>query len=288
MSERKVAMKRFLVVLVVCLVFGGCMAERFYSNDYVAPAEAAVSAIETSGGWSADDTAHTWTLDSTVTTADADVYVVNVNADVTGYIGPNMKVRLKDGGVTKYFGVLTVGTYSAGVTPLRLFGGTDYVLSGTITEPAYSYARAPFGWPVSEDKWTITKTYSSNVTQSPVTLDTWYEFGDVVLPAGNYRIGYRVLGQINRATGYQIFSFLSTLATTSAAETDKSMTDVLAMLASSSVLQGSIHEFKAEKYLAISSETTYYLNLKSVYAVDSLYTVGVDIPTVIYAVWGGL
>lgn len=261
------------------------MASRAANNNFIQTVQEA-----STSGWVGDDETHTWTLSSTVTTADADVYVVNVDADVTGYIGANMKVRLEDGGTVKYFGVLSVGAYSAGVTPVYLFGGTDYVLSGTITAPAYSSARAPFGFPMNKNKWKITVTDVTYRSQAAPTIYVWYNVGgtneQIIVPKGLWEIGYKAFVSGNSSTGST--EIWTTLSTANNTESDSSFTNIEYVFGANSSIPLVGNVMRAEGIVEITSDTTYYLNLSFAAGATLLYTGGNTTPTVLYAVWGGL
>lgn len=272
-----------LVFVLFVFVVGGCMAKA-QNNSYVADVQNfAVS------GWTADDEEHTWTLASVSTTADADVYVVTVNADVTGTIGANFKVRLKDGGTTKYFGVLSVSAYSGGVTTLYLFGGTDYVLSGTISEFSYSVARSPFGWPMDEDKWAITYTNATLQYAASLANDTWTNINDASLrvPAGLWNFKYQVSAEV-LFTGYASAAILSTTLSDANNTSISELEELLHLVASVSNIR---HTFSHSKMIDLSAEQTYYLNTKyfmSGSTISYLANGGDVTPTIIRAVWGGL
>lgn len=240
-------------------------------------------------GWTADDEEHVWELSSVSTTADADVYVLTVDADVTGTIGANFKVRLKDSGTTKYFGVLSVGAYSGGYTTVYLFGGTDYALSGTISEFSYSIARSPLGWPMNEDKWAITYTDSSLRYAASLTNDTWTNINSASLrvPAGLWNFKYQVSAEI-LFVGYASAAIISTTLSDANNTSISELEELLHLVASVSNIR---HTFSHSKMIELSVEKTYYLNTK--YYVSgstaSYMANGGDVtPTIIRAVWGGL
>lgn len=275
--------KKWLVAVVALSLFlEACMASKAANNDFIETVQEA-----STSGWVGDDETHTWTLASTVTTADADVYVVNVDADVTGYIGANMKVRLEDGGVVKYFGVLQVGAYSAGVTPVYLFGGTDYVLSGTISEFSYSSARAPFGFPMSADKWKIEIVDSNSYTQSSPTFEVAYNLGglSITIPKGLWNIDYFVLLKSINSISAETWAALST---SSSAFADPTTGQTLTQIhyIGSTYLANTAHGSAVQD---LSSETTFYLIMQTISTVTTEITFHGSLnPTVIRAVWGGL
>jgi len=241
-------------------------------------------------GWMDEPEVRTWAYVETITTADADVYLVHINEDVTGLIGPNLKVRLYNPTV-KYFGILSVGAYADGVTPVYLFGGKDYVLDGleAISNVSFSSARAPIGFPMNPDKWSI--VYSDSTLQFAGSLanDTWVNINNASLrlPPGLWDVGYKVSAEVlcvSYATAIILSATLSDADNTSIAERENFVHIV-----------GSVanyrNSFFHNKTVELSAEQTYYLNTKYYVTgatVDYLANGGDATPTVIRAVWGGL
>lgn len=241
-------------------------------------------------GWMAEPEVRTWTYLETITTASADVYVVNVDEDVTGLIGPNLKVRLSNPTV-KYFGVLSVGAYADGVTPVYLFGGTDYVLDGleAITDVSFSNARAPFGFPLSEDKWAIEVVDDQDRSQLTPALNDWYNINSnaIVLPAGVWGVSYKTLAVAG--SPITAINLNTTLSTSASSESDNRfrVSSHIAGSTAGDVIVTSTHE--TERQVFLSSETTFYLLFSTGYSsVGGLAYYGATTPTVIRAVWGGL
>lgn len=258
------------------------MASRAANNNFITTVQEA-----STSGWVGDDETHTWTLSSTETTSDADVYVVNVDADVTDYIGANMKVRLEDDGTVKYFGVLSVGAYSGGVTPVSLFGGTDYVLSGTITEFYYSSARAPFGFPLSEDKWAVemVDTTDRSIAYSAAVTNI-YAGHKLILPAGYWGVSSSAYFVGNNGASSQNMTL--GLSTSSSAISSARLLKEIQNTSSGTNISMTFDLPRV--WIDLSSETTYYLI--SIYVSATATTMGIygstNTPTVIRAVWGGL
>ncbi len=286
---------KMLVLVVLVLALEACMAKA-QNNSYVVDVQDFAAS-----GWIADDEEHTWTLASVSTTADADVYVVTVDADVTGTIGANFKVRLKDGGTTKYFGVLSVGAYSGGLTTLYLFGGTDYVLSGTIGEFSYSSARAPFGWPMNPNKWTILFEDNTYISDGTVVDGEYKNQGSYALtaPAGLWNISYITRSQ---AQGYEesnigIATVLSTSSLTTSSNDDNfdETRDKFECVGEveAGKWRGVGGMLRGKMNVELSSDTTFYIKYYPDGLVGSDFIVYVNTSsgtsiTFIRAVWGGL
>lgn len=241
-------------------------------------------------GWMDEPEVRTWTYVETITTADADVYLVHINEDVTGLIGPNLKVRLYNPTV-KYFGVLSVGAYADGVTPVYLFGGTDYVLDGleAISNISFSSARAPIGFPMNPDKWSI--VYSDSTLQFAGSLanDTWVNINNASLrvPAGLWNFKYQVSAEVLFA-GYVGAAIISTTLSDANNTSISEFEELFHLVASVSNIR---QTFSSSKTIELSVEKTYYLNTKYFSggaAADYMANGGDVTPTIIRAVWGGL
>lgn len=239
-------------------------------------------------GWMDEPEARTWTYVETLTTSSVDVYVVNVNEDATGLIGPNLKVRLSNPTV-KYFGVLAVGAYADGVTPVYLFGGTDYVLDGleAITDVSFSNARAPFGFPLSEDKWAVEMVDAADRTIA-------YSAGVVQINAAHYLRLPQGLWKVSSSAYFAGNNGASSQNMTVGLSTSPSSISSTRLLKeiqnTSSGTNISMTFDLAPVSIDVASETTYYLI--AIYSSATATTMGfygsTNTPTVIRAVWGGL
>ncbi|MDQ3004342.1 MAG: hypothetical protein M3R47_03020 [Chloroflexota bacterium] len=201
----------------------------------------------------------TWSYSS----VDGVTGVISVNADVTGLIGLGYKIGIVQT-TQKYAIVTKVGAFSGGVTLLTCYFGTDYTLANAaITVPKYSPVKAPFGFPMDQDKWTITLSDTTNATQASPTANTWYNLGSLsfAVHIGVWRVPYElameVVTTLAAATnvGYRV-----TLSTANNSESDSGMTSV--KTSAMPVITGGIDRtsFHREKLLALTSKTTYYLN----------------------------
>jgi hypothetical protein len=93
-----------------------------------------------------DDVIAGWAFDSDAWTY-ASATTFTVTGNVTARFPKGTKIRLKQGGGYKYFFVIAAA-YSAPDTTITLTGGTDYsLINAAITDPYYSYAETPQGFP---------------------------------------------------------------------------------------------------------------------------------------------
>jgi hypothetical protein len=92
-----------------------------------------------------------------------------------------MKLKLTQTTV-KYFIVTAITS-----TTITLYGGTDYTLSNaSITLPYFSSTKAPFGFPLNPDKWSVSYLNNTQVSQLDATTSTIYNIGSrsVSIPIG--------------------------------------------------------------------------------------------------------
>lgn len=118
------------------------------------PSAVAVKSISqvTTSGWNPlnENEAFLWKT-QTVSAPNFEVQTKDVllgsYIDLSYYLSVGMKIRLVQGGVTKYFFIVKI----AGNT-ITLYGGTDYTLTNAaISNVCYSMVEAPYGFPVGSN-----------------------------------------------------------------------------------------------------------------------------------------
>lgn len=237
---------------VVFAVSGGTPA----SENFVFWDRAAAAAITTIrdilAGWT--PSAATWSYSS----ADDPTFVISINADVTALIQPGDRIKLTQT-TEKFFIVTAVGAYSGGATLVTVYGGTDYDLANAaISSPFYSHAKAPFGFPVTSAKWTVTVTDTSLRTQSTPTINQWYNLGSasISIPVGVWNVSYSVYLYGTLASAGTIQPAV-TLSTANNSESDAATTKVFAV--TSATFDGVVVSLN-EYLITAASKTSYYLN----------------------------
>ena len=127
----------------------------------------------------------------TYVSADSPTFVMNMAGDATSYLSLGNRIKLTQTTV-KYFVVTAIGAYVAGVTPITLYGGTDYTLANTaITLPYFSLHKAPFGFPLNPTKWNI-EIISTTFDKQPSAVNgTFYNLASLQInvPIGAWKIG---------------------------------------------------------------------------------------------------
>jgi hypothetical protein len=150
----------------------------------------------------------------TFSAADAPVYTVTCSGDYTYIIPVGAKIALTHSSSTKYFIVVNV-SYSSPNTTFTLYGGTDYTLdAGAITDPYYSIAKAPVGFPLDPTKWTVLLTDSTDRYQSDPVKDTIYNPGSlsISIPIGIWNVSFQAILVCHASSGpyTDIYGGLST------------------------------------------------------------------------------
>ena len=203
----------------------------------------------------------------TFSAADAPVYTVTCSGDYTYTIPVGARIALTHSGATKYF-IVVKTSYSSPNTTFTLYGGTDYTLAaGAITNPYYSIAKAPVGFPLDPTKWTVTFTDSTKREQATPTAGTWHNLGSlsVAVPIGAWRVRSKILAQINRSGGVWVDLFV-TISTGNNNESTPELTDKVFVNPNDNFA----FVAKAQGLIVLASKTTHYFNAKTVAAASSI------------------
>ena len=137
--------------------------------------------------------------------------VVNSNLDLTSYLSVGMKVKFTQNSAIKY-AIITAITS----TQLTLFLGTDYSLNNSaISNAYYSMLKAPYGFPLSPDKWSVIKTVTSDITGT--TSINWQNLGSLYIdvPIGLFNIETGIFFEVTGTGTPSGRLCISTSATTS-------------------------------------------------------------------------
>jgi len=199
------------------------------------------------GGWF--PAGETWTYAS----ADDPTYTFTIAGDVTGKYSAGMKLKLTQT-TAKYF-IITKVAYSSPNTTVTIYGGTDYDLAdAAITSPYYSTMKAPLGFPLDPDKWTVEVTDTTKREQASPTQNTWYNLGSlsISVPIGVWSLGYYVSSMgYKSAAGIDI---KNTLSTANNSESNAKFTHF------SSGYQTNCMQCSRFNIVNLVSKTTYYIN----------------------------
>lgn len=151
-------------------------------------------------GWYTGKTGTTYTYVSW--NATTKIGIVSTNQDVTSLLSVGMKVKFTQNAVVKY-GIIVAITASQ----ITLFMGTDYTLNNSvITDAYYSMQRAPYGFPMNPDKWTLFSTGGTASINNPTSGVYYNVGGNIVLGVGLWKLSYDIMGYTD-ASDTQFLSF---------------------------------------------------------------------------------
>jgi hypothetical protein len=201
-------------------------------------------------GWI--DANETWTYAS----ADDPTYTFTISGDLSSKYSAGMRIKLTQT-TAKYF-IITKVAYSSPNTTITVYGGTDYDLANAaITSPYYSMVKAPQGFPLDPDKWSVETTDTSLRSQSSPAQNTWYNLGSVSIniPIGCWKVSYSVPLAIYDSSDAEL-EVHSTLSTGASSETNTPFTAITNTTNTSNDLASMV---RMEDVLSLATKDTYYL-----------------------------
>lgn len=197
---------------------------------------------------------------------DASAYtgVVSTNIDLTSVLSVGMKVKFTQNSAIKYAFITAI----TGST-MTLFMGTDYTLTNnTISDVFYSMLKAPYGFPLNPDKWSVIVTDTTNRDIVSAVAMTWYNLGGVSfsIPIGVWEVSYDVTAQIGADGAPSAAKYLNVTLGTTASNDDPTFT-------SSSAFTGVFLRTNNRKQniVNVATKQTRYLNTMSSAGVHNLY-----------------
>ena len=174
---------------------------------------------------------------------------------------------------------------------MTLYGGTDYsvVSTAAVTSPAYSMVKAPFGFPLSPIKWTVSRVDGIEWAVSTPVTTTWYNTGTVYvsLPIGVWNVSYHVTMNVDDA-GVTYMTVDTTLSTANNSESSSYYTFRIGYQDPTSNRKILRNTWQKSFSMTITSRTTYYRNVRiretNAASVDAIYIENNLVPETIYAV----
>ena len=129
-----------------------------------------------------------------------------------------------------------------------------------ITSPYYSAMKAPFGFPLSPDKWSVIVTDSAYREQLNPTSGTWYNINatTIPIPIGLWKVSVGGAIGISKTTTAE----LEVHATLSAANNSESDADFTVYCKVYTVLKMYNMIYK-EKILSLAAKANYYWNTRN-------------------------
>lgn len=233
-------------------------------------------------GWTDYDT-----VVPTRASADDPTYVLTfAGVDLTGVIYPGMRVKWTQNSTVRY-GIVTKMAFSTDTT-MTIYGGTDYDVDDTATYAisafAYSTHKAPAGFPLQREKWSVLVIDSSNRSQASPTNNVYYNLGSIQIsvPIGSWELSYGVKAEAQKNASIVADIFV-TLSANSSAEDEDEFSDSAGFITASGNLLVSHFVFRT-KSITLATKGTYYLIAKTTNAVNSIAFRGDEAATVVRAV----
>jgi hypothetical protein len=229
----------------------------------------------------------------TYSSVDDPTGVITIEEDLTGVLSVGMRIKFTNGGNTIY-GIITKDpTYSSPnttITFLHEINPTDsqalhLLANSAITDVYYSHQKAPFGFPLEKNKWTVYISSSGQIDQLNPTQNTWYNINSdsLSIPIGTYLVYYSTHAGIETSADY-IYDMEVTLSTGSSSESDGDLSAGFGSdISGNTALKRMRSTVSRQKEKTFASKTTVYLNYRTIRSsIDKISKIG-EVPTVIRA-----
>lgn len=188
----------------------------------------------------------------TFLSTDTPTFVATTSIDLTSILSLGMRIKLTQTS-TKYFIITAISG-----TTLTLYGGTDYTLiNAAITNVYYSGEKAPYGFPLNPEKWTMNFIIAGASQTNPVA-GTWYNLANIIVHAGSWKLPYNIALNGYKASTTAFKQYFS-LSTTNNGVTDNERTSYIQIEGATGIMSDNMPVYNT-KDITITSKTTYYLN----------------------------
>lgn len=207
----------------------------------------------------------TWVYVST----DDPTGVIKVQADVTAKYSIGMRIKFTNGGNVIYGIITKVGTYggdAAGYTYITFLHEIDptdslalYLMANsTITANYYSNVKAPFGFPIDKNKWSVIITYNTNQFSTPATSYSNPNGIKLDVPIGDWHISLKGILYVISSVAKNYMLLYGALSTSNNSVSNDELSAYSAIGHSSAVLT----DFSQIMYVAgdvtTTAKTSYY------------------------------
>ena len=196
--------------------------------------------------------------------------IFRVNADVTGKYSAGMRIKFTNATNVIYGIITVVGAYTGGYTSITFLHQIDptdslalvLMANSAITANYYSTQKAPFGFSVNPNSWTVKKTDTTARIQSTPTNDTWYNIGttncQLTIPIGLWEVSY-VVRVDGGGTSTSLTFPKASLSTSNNSETDSTMTSGGGISINITQDFSLAHLATRSKIISLTTKTLYYL-----------------------------
>lgn len=227
-------------------------------------------------GWLQDS--NTWVYVSGTGTVTGVFKIVGV--DATGYLAPGMRIKCTQSATVKY-GIITKVAFSTDTTVTLLMSATSGTVdntglaNATISSPAVSREKAPFGFPLDPARWTI-KVAITTDNLAASSANTWKDNSlSITVPIGSWKLGYQGTFYASMPSATGTGNLYATLSTSNNSESDSEFRYGAVTKDTTATHQ---LEVPMNRTLprTITSVTTYYLLVKSASASNVIGFAGND------------
>lgn len=234
------------------------------------PGDISIRGGSVSQGWIG--AGETWTYSS----VDDPTGVITIAGDVTSKYSYGMKIKFTNGGNTIYGKICADPSYSDPNTTIKFLheidptetttgsgvetdSGAKYLMANSaITKNYYSTADQPYGFPLSDESWSVYSILNSNLASNTPTVNVWYSPGfSKEIPIGKWRTRYRVSAIAAMTTTSH--SQGVTLSTTTNSITNTEFDTMTQLVVPSSGAYKFMSNMTAEDELDLTTKDTYYL-----------------------------
>ena len=233
-------------------------------EDGIEALEDGIEASDTSlsSGWIS--ASETWVYAS----VDNPTGVITISGNVTTKYSLGMRIKFTNA-TNVIYGIITAISYSSPNTTMKFLHEIDptdslalhLMANSAITANYYSNVKAPFGFPLSPDKWSVTRKSTANLEQATPTANTYYNLGSLSLavPIGDFKISFTcsMYGYDGNENIYDQYTVLSTANNT---RSDAELSHRLFSKATGATGMELSSAVYKEKQISLTSKTTYYLN----------------------------
>ena len=220
--------------------------------------------------------------------ADDPTYVLTfAGVDLTSSVSVGMKIKWTQNSSVRY-GFVTAISFSTDTT-LTLYGGTDYDVDDTatyaISDVYFSSQKAPFGFPLDPDKWSVKTINTTNTNEVSPTAGAWYNTGSISIdiPIGLWLTEYFVTVSIADGSDTWI-NMAVTLSTSDNSESDTEFTGLVGGKDTNNAEHAIRGIITRHKNISLTVKDTYYLiNKTTESGITQIQMLGANAPTIIRA-----
>ena len=233
----------------------------------------------------------TWTYSS----VDNPTGVITISGDKTSKYSLGMRIKFTNNSNVIY-GIITKISYSSPNTTLTFLHeinpSTSQALhlmqNSAITNNYYSMVKVPYGFPIANEKWTISTVVNTDQVQTNPVNGTWYNLGGVQLlvPVGSWKISVgSTYAAVRDETNITDNWVKSTLSTANNSQSDFEFTKASYHQLPTTNTITAFGTTYCEKRITLTTPTTYYFNLSTIRNNNSVIRINGSVsPTIIKAV----